>query len=210
MSQIENSSSAPAPMSGAGVVNTTQVNGGSGRAMIIETGIVQDKINDIVQFSIDNTGGGNAAQQLRIGARVGLPDAYARYGMTAGAADNGVIEDGYGAGCLQVQGFSDIVSSKPVIISEIKVITPTADAQLQQGIKYKSLQLDGSVDETTKNIAFSQQKTDQRENMVDVSGTFILDAQQFLDYRILAAKTVDIFLKVTGFANVDTFLPVVG
>lgn len=195
-------------LNGAGTVQTTQVSGGTGKAMIIETGIVQGKINNIIQFSIDNTGVGNAAQQLRIGSRVGLPDAFARYGMTAGAADNAVIEDDFGAGCLKVQGFSDIISMKPVVVSEVKIITPTADSQLQQAIKYKSLQLDGSVDETTKNVAFTQRTVDNRDNLINYNGTLILDAQQFIDYRILAAKTVDVFLKITGFANVDTFLPV--
>ena len=189
------------------MVNVSTVGGGESQGMMVNTGLVQDKQNPIIQFTIDNTGVGAVSCKLRIGSVVSRPDAYAYHGLTVGAADNAVITDQFGAGCLAVVGFSAIVSCKPVIVSKIKLITPAASSQLQQALKYRSLQLDGSIDEITANIAYTSEKSDFRANLVEKTGLFVLDAQQFLEYVILAASTVDIFLEVTGFANVETFLP---
>lgn len=194
-----------APM--AGIVQTSNPAGGSDNAVLMDTGLVQANMNNIVQFTITNTASGNAAQKLRIGSYASRPDAYSMFGLDAGAADNGVIVDQFGAGCLAVQGFSRIVSSKPVIVTRIKIIMAAADAQLNQPIRYRSLQLDGTVDEIKQNVAWTQERSDQRANMIEKKGLWILDSQQFIEYTILAAKVVDIFLEVTGFSSTVAFKP---
>lgn len=200
-----NSAGLAVPMSG--IVQTSNPAGGSDSAVLMDTGLVQSNMNNIVQFTITNTASGNATQQLRIGSYASRPDAYAMFGLVAGASDNGVITDQFGAGCLAVQGFSRIVSSKPVIVTRIKIIMAAADAQLQQPIKYKSLQLDGTIDEIKQNVAYTQEKSDQRLNLIEKKGLWILDSQQFLEYTILANKVVDIFLEVTGFSSTVAFKP---
>ena len=187
-------------MASAGTIMTSKANGDAGKALMVETGLVQDRQNNIMQFSIDNTGAGNAAQFLRIGSWASEPDHYTLVaGLSSGASDDAVITDQVGTGCKAVQAFSRITIPKPVLITKVKIITPTATAQLQQPIKYRSLQLDGTLDEITNNIAFTQAKQDQRENLVEKVGVWILDAQQFIEYQVLAGATVDIFLEVSAF-----------
>ncbi len=204
---------APAPSQsslGAGTIATTRVGtADQGSAVIMETGIVQDRINSIIQFSIDNTGGGHGDnKKVRIGSKAALPDNYLKYGLDAGAADDAAIADQNGVGCLAIQGFSDLVCSKPVIINEIKIFS-SDQTQLNQPMRYRSLQLDGTVDELKRNLSWTQEKDDQRDNMVRIKGVFILDVQQFLEFNAKDNKTFDILMKVAGFSNVEMFKPVV-
>jgi len=193
---------------GAGTIATSIAKGAAaGRGVLMETSLVQDRINEIVQFNIDNTDTGNADQLLRIGSEAGQPDSYLQFGLAASAADNGVIKDSYGVGCLQVQGFSRLVSSKAVIISEVKVIEPAPSTQLQQGFTYSSLQYDGKLDEIQENIAFTQEKVDNRNNLVRMRGMWVLDAQQYLEYKILAGKTVNLFLEIGAANSAVVFKP---
>lgn len=195
---------------GPGTVATSRINSDQiGAAVVMETGLVQDRMNSIIQFNIDNTGSGASSNvKVRVGSRAALPDTFARYGIPAGAADDNVIEDQNGVGCLAIQGFSDIVCSKAVIISEIKIFSQNV-SQLNQPLNYRSLQLDGTVDEIKRNISWTQEKDDQRENMVRMKGTFVLDAQQFLEFNSLQGQVFDILFKVTGFNSAVIFKPVV-
>jgi len=195
---------------GPATVNTSRINNDSiGAAVVMETGLVQDRMNSIIQFNINNSGGGASPNvKVRIGSKAALPDTFARYGIPAGASDDNVISDQNGVGCLAIQGFSDIVCSKAVIISEIKIFSQNV-SQLNQPLNYRSLQLDGTVDEIKRNISWTQEKDDQRENMVRMKGTFVLDVQQFLEFNALQGQVFDILFKITGFNSAVIFKPVV-
>jgi hypothetical protein len=208
MDIVAQGAGAQMPNMGAGTVSTTVARGGEGTAgtgVLLETSLVQARINPVVQFNIDNTGAGNANQVLRIGSESGQPDSYLQFGLPASAADDAVITDDYGVGCLKVQGFSRLVSSKAVAITELKVIEATPSDQLQQAFVYKSLQYDGTIDEIKQNIAFTQEKVDQRDNLVRQRGLWVLDAQQLLEYTVLAGKKVSLFVKISAADSAKVF-----
>lgn len=191
-----------------GAIMTSKASGEAGRAIMVDTGLVQDRQNNIIQFSVNNTGAGNAQQLLRIGSLAAEPDFYTLVsGLTAGASDDAVITDQVGVGCKAVQAFSKIVSIKPCLVTKVKFIAAAATAQLQQPMRYKSVQLDGTIDEITNNVAYTQAKQDQRDNMVEKSGVWILDAQQFIEYTVLANATIDIFLDVSAFNSTVGMTP---
>lgn len=195
----------PQAQNQAGTIVTRKGDGSESKAMAIETWLVQETINPVIQFSVDNSALGNTQQRLRIGSWAAQPDNYEKFDLQVGAADNAVITDQFGAGCKKVQGFSLLACSKPVYISQLKIITPAASQQLNQGVKYSSLQYDGTLDEINNNIAWTQQKVDNRDNLVTKKGNWILDAQQYLEYVILAGATPDIFINIKAAANIGFF-----
>lgn len=209
--ELTRATSSNATNLGAGTVATStvkgQAGGGAGRGVLLETSLVQNRVNEIIQFDIDNTGVGNADQLLRIGSEAGQPNSYSQYNLPVSAADDTVISDDHGVGCLKVQGFSRLVSSKAVVITEIKVIEAVPSTQLQQGLSYNSLQYDGSLDSIKENIAFTQEKVDNRNNLVRTRGLWVLDAQQFLQYKVLAGKTVSLFLEIGAANSATVFKP---
>lgn len=190
---------------GAGMVSTTKESGGSGTAVLLETGTLLDTVNPIVQFDIDNTGVGNSQQILRIGSVLGEADSYLFWGQPASAADDAVITDQNGVGCKFVQGFSELVKSKAVAITEIKVSMAASDLQLNQNFKYRKLDYDGSVNEVKVNVGYTQQKQDFNETIRSIKSLWILDSQYFLEYVVLAAKELTIFLELAAANQVETF-----
>lgn len=190
---------------GAGTVATSQVGGGASSAVLMETGFMQTAVNPVVQFSFNNTGAGNTNQIVRFGSVVCETDTFAYWNLPPSAADDAVITDQYGAGVQYTQGFGKLVSSKAVIINEIKVIMAAADPQLQNNFLYKQLQYDGTIKNTMANIAFTPQMTDQRTNMVDMKTFFLLDSQYLLEYQVLAGKIVSVFFKIEAANMVETF-----
>lgn len=190
---------------GAGTISTTKAGGESGTAVMLETGLMLETINPIVQFDIDNSALGNTQQTLRIGSVLGQADTYLFWGQTASAADDAVIVDQFGAGCKAVQGFSELVKSKAVVVTKLKVQMSASDVQLNQNFKYRKLAYDSTLNEIKGNIAWTQQKTDYAQNIREMETMYILDSQYFLEYTILAGKVLSVFLELGASNMVETF-----
>ena len=193
-----------------GTLQTSSLDGGTGRPTIqVETDKVSD-VQRVLQFQIDNTGVGNDQQRLRIGSIAGLPDSYVRLGLNDSAADDTVIEDDNGAGCKKLQAFSQFVSFKPVITSKFKVICSDV-TQLTQSLKHCRLQMDGSTPlQNTINMAYTQSLSDNRTNLVYVDVNKVLDSTQYFEYVINAGVRATIFIEIAGFSNNETFTQLMG
>ena len=191
----------------SGFSKVSSVNGSSVAAVIMETANVRGRMNPVVQFTIINSGGGATNQLVRIGSVAAFPDAYARFGLTPGAADNAIITDQLGVGCLKVQGFSDLVNHKPVVINEIHIISSDL-TQLNTEFTHKLIHPDLVVDVRSNNIAFTQQKTDQKETLNVAMGKWLIDSNQFLEFTVFATKDVTVLLHMTAIGNVRTFTEV--
>ncbi len=191
----------------SGISMVKSVSGSMVQAMLVETANVRGAMNPVVQFDIDNTGGGATDQVVRIGSIAALPGSYLQLGLTAGAADNGVIRDQFGVGCLNVQGFSFLGSFKPVIVNEIHIIS-TDLTQLNARFLHRLINPDMIVINRSNNIAFTQQKTDQKTTLNVAMGKWLLDSNQWLEFTSYAAKSVTILLHMVAIANVSTFTPV--
>ncbi len=191
----------------SGMAKVRAVSGAKVEALFLETANVRGRMNPVVQFNIDNSGVGATNQLLRIGSVAAFPDAFSRFGLTPGAADNAVITDDFGAGCLRVQGFSDLINYKPVVINEIHLISSDL-TQLNTQFTHKLIHPDMIIDTRSNNIAFTQQKTDQKETLNVAKGKWLIDSNQFLEFTIFATRSLTILLHMVAIANVQTFTPV--
>ncbi len=209
LSQLEKIIQAPAAQEsnqlGAGMISTTKMGGNAGTAVMLETGLMLETINPIVQFDIDNSGVGNTQQTLRIGSVLGLADSYLYWNQSPSAADDPVIVDQNGVGCKAVQGFSDLVKSKAVVVTKLKVQMAASDVQLNQNFKYRKLAYDNTVNEIKGNIAWTQQKSDYAQNIREMETAYVIDSQYFLEYVILAGKQLSVFLELGAANMVETF-----
>lgn len=200
------------PMGGMGKTDMASgtmvksVTGAKVDALPMETANVRGRMNSVIQFSINNTGNGAANQKVRIGSVAAFPDSYARFGLTAGSADNAVIVDDFGAGCLKVQGFSDLCNFKPVVVSEIHIISDDL-TQLNASFLHRLIHPDMVVDNRSNNLAFTQQKTDQKATLNVAKGKWMIDSNQFLEFTSYAGKSVTILLHLVAIANVAIFTP---
>jgi|GEM_PF-3772815 len=191
----------------SGMTKVRSVSGAKVEALLLETANVRGRMNPVVQFSINNTGVGATDQKVRIGSVAAFPDSYARFNLTPGAADNAIIRDQLGVGCLKVQGFSDLINYKPVVINEIHLISADL-TQLNTEFFHKLIHPDLIIDDRSNNIAFTQQKTDQKETLNVAKGKWLIDSNQFLEFTVFAANSLTILLHMVAIANVDTFTPV--
>lgn len=194
-----------ADLSGLSVVKS--VSGAQVQAMLLETANVRGTMNPVVQFDVDNSGVGATDQVVRIGSIAAQPGAYQQLGLVAGASDNAVIRDQFGAGCLNIQGFSQLCSFKPVVINEIHLIS-TSLTQLNARFLHKLINPDMIVITRSNNIAFTQQKTDQKTTLNVAMGKWLLDSNQWLEFTSYAGDEITILLHMVAIANVSTFTPV--
>lgn len=190
---------------GAGTVATSAVGGGSGSAMLLETGYMETAVNPVVQFQYDNSGVGNTQQKIIFGSVISQTDDFNFWATGASAADDTVIKDQNGVGVQFTQGFGKLVSSKAIIISKIKVFGTNNDSQLKQNFLYRQLQYDGTIKDTQANIAYTVEMTDQRTDLVVMPTFFLLDSQYFLQYNALATKVFSVFFDIEAANMVETF-----
>lgn len=191
----------------AGMSKVRSVSGAKVEALFLETANVRGRMNPVVQFDIINSGVGATTQKVRIGSVAAFPDSFRRFGLTAGSSDNAIILDQFGAGCLKVQGFSDLINYKPVVINEIHLISADL-TQLNSEFFHKLIHPDAVIDDRSNNIAFTQQKTDQKETLNVAKGKWLIDSNQFLEFTVFAGKDLSILLHMVAIANVNTFTPV--
>jgi len=165
--------------------------------------------NQWVQFDVSNlTSGGTLEDfKVRVGSNLALPDTYEEYGIGSGAADSANVEDQFGKGCLAVRGFSRITCSKPVLVTEIQ-ITSDDSMQLNAEIKTLEIELDGTITPKKINVSATQQKSDQRDNLLLIENvSIIVDSTHSLEFTSKGDKDVTIKLKVEAWSNVGLFMP---
>lgn len=193
---------------GAGAQMTTAMGGGIGSGTtLVETDSVQS-IQKVIQFSIDNSAAGSSNVKLRIGSQAALPGNYVLFGITAGAADDVVIQDQNGVGCKALQAFGIYVSFKPVIVGRIKVYSSDTN-QLAEPLLQTSLQLDGSIPiQKRLNMAYTQSLADNRTNLVEMQLAAILDATKYLEYTVTTGVKLTLFVEIAAISNNETFTAV--
>lgn len=192
----------------AGMVNTTSMTGGLGRpAVLMETNDVST-IQRVIKFTINNLGDASHTPQtvsLRIGSVAARKDAYQNFGLGAGAADDTVITDNVGTGCKGVQGFSEYVCFVPVWTKRIKIFCDDT-SQLTESLFYKQLQIDGTTPtQRLIDLAYTQEKSDQRSNMVAAEALYLLDATRYFEYKVEAGVKLTIFIELGAISNSETF-----
>lgn len=172
--------------------------------MKIAEGVFTSK-NKYAQFNVNNTSG--ATRQVRIGGFIALTGGYQNYNVAAGAADFAGVVDQYGANIKKIQGFSQFAIGKPMIISQIRVISNSA-TQLAEQFSYNTINPDGTITPNPINIAATEAKSDQRTNLVVVYGTYIISTNKYLEYPSLdlAANAFSLILEVSGVQNAADYV----
>ncbi len=186
-------------------VQTVGHGGSQGQAMMVENSLAGNRINKDIQFNIVNAASAN--KLLRIGSVVSRELQCLLYGLTAGAEGSSGVSDQTGAKVLAVQGFGLLTTLKPVIIDQVK-IQSSDDTQLNTIIQYKALNLDATVDTRAVNTLATQDKSDNRTNLNVINGNWILDATNYLEMTSYDAKSMNLVIRVAGYANVAAFVPV--
>jgi hypothetical protein len=180
-------------------LSTTDESGNRGNAMIVEnsSGFKQRKI---VQIKFDNTGSGNADQILRIGGLAATAGAAQLFNLPAGAADDPVILDQYGAGCKFTQGLGLMTQNSGLYIRDFQVLSTVDNSpQLDESIIRRRLYFNGDSVPITDVAAATFEMSDQRKNMMkDREAIFYLSALDFLEYTILAGSKGTIIFEIVG------------
>lgn len=173
--------------------------------MKIAEGVFTSK-NRYAQFDITN---GDAAltRQVRIGGFISLTGGFANYNVPAGASDFATMTDQFGANIPKVQGFSQFTIGKPMIITQLRVISNSAN-QLAQTFSYNTINPDATITPTPINVAATEAKSDQRQNLVVIYGTWIVNTNHYLEYPSLAtaANAFTLVLEVSGVQNGADFV----
>ena len=180
--------------------------GVQGRHVAVSLDFKGAKTNHWVQFDIEHTKPAGSDELLRIGGFFGLPGIYAEFGIPSGAADSGDVQDQLGVGCQKVQGFSRLSAYKPMILNEIRVVSEDA-IQLNQPITYNEVTFDAVKDVDKINVLATQQKSDERENLLVARGEWIIDPQKFIEFTVKKGKSMQILLRIDSIANVANFAP---
>ena len=158
------------------------------------------EINSTVQFDVDNTWPGSSKRILRIGSVVNAPGAAYKYDLECGASDYSDIRDQYGAGCLAIQGFSEITCTSSVIVSEVHIITES-EKQRAVSLFHNTIRHDFVVisekDETkSTNHAHKNLKTYKLNKQ--------LSSVKYFEYVILPDTLVTIILTMSSVENTRT------
>lgn len=177
--------------------------------MKIAEGVFTSK-NRYTQFDIASAEAA-ATRQLRIGGFISLTGGFANYGVPnvgTGASDFATISDQYGTNVPKVQGFSQLSIGKPMIVTQLRVVSSSA-TQLAQSFTYNTINPDiDTVTPNPINIAATEAKSDQRTNLVVVYGTWIINTNHYLQYPVLAtaANAFSLILEVSGIQNASDFV----
>jgi len=164
------------------------------------------KRNDIIQIDITNSQAGAVDELVRIGSRLGLADAYIRYGTTKSGVDsvNG-ISDNFGINLQKCQGFSEIVSDTPVFVKVIKLISSNT-TQLNTQFQHKTILPDFTIIPLVQNIAFTREKSDQATDLLVAEGSWLLSSRNFLEFTSKASRDLQIIMQIASVADVRNFV----
>jgi hypothetical protein len=194
----------------AGKQMVTNLDGTRGKDTVLLSTMDPSRIQRILQFPIDNTGAGSKAVKVRFGSYVGQKDAYANFGITEGACDNAVVTDDIGVGCKRVQAFSKFVEDNPVVTGKIKILCDDVN-QLAKPVYHKSLNIDGSEpNSTTIDVAYTQSRSDNRQNLVEIPVSKVLDSTRYFEYLVGSGTKLTFYIELAGISNTETFTPLPG
>lgn len=171
--------------------------------MKISEGIFTSK-NRYAQFNVVNA---EAATNriYRIGGFITLTGNYLNYGVVAGAADFATMSDQFGTNVKKTQGFSQLTIGKPMIISQIRMIS-SSTLQLAETWDYNTINPDMTITPTPINIAATQAKSDQRLDLTIAYGVWILNTNHYLSVTSLFGQSMNVILEVSGIQNVSDFV----
>lgn len=164
------------------------------------------KRNDIIQIDITNSQAGAVDELVRIGSRLGLADAYIRYGTTKSGVDsvNG-ISDNFGINLQKCQGFSEVCSDTPVFVKVIKLISSNT-TQLNTQFQHKTILPDFTIIPLVQNIAFTREKSDQATDLLVAEGSWLLSSRNFLEFTSKASRDLQIIMQIASVADVRNFV----
>lgn len=209
LSQSEGTS--PIGRVSSGMQSTTSMNGGVGTPAILLETMDLSRITKLIQFNLNNSESLEAINEIiRIGSIAASKGAYSMFDLTIGASDSAIIKDQLGAGAKRVEAFSRFVSFNPVLTQRIKIFCDEA-LQLQEPIYHKELQMDGTRPlSKTIDIAYTQGRGDQRNNLVEAGVVAVLDSTRYFEYKVLAGSKLALYLEIGAVSNTETFTPVTG
>lgn len=177
--------------------------GGYVDAFPVQTTQLKGRMNPVAVWTAQNQEATN--QTLRIGGIAGLASVGEVLGIGPGAADAaGVLING-NPNAGDVQAFSRLISHKFMLIDEIQIITDDL-TQLNRNISYNTIfPTDLVVHPNTTSIAFTQQKSDFRDDKQVAYGSWLLSSDQYFEYILEAGVTVTIILHGVAVNNVENY-----
>jgi len=169
----------------------------------INNGVMTSK-NKYVKFAVNNTLVGHADQIIRIGA-ASLTGEYELYNIAAGASDSAAISDDYGTNVKKIQGYSTLVRSKPMIITQFRMVSSDAN-QLAVSVNYNTINPDMSITPQEIDLVATQNKSDQRDTLIVAYGTWILDPAHYIEYTAVDNVRHTLLLEVGAIKSVDNYV----
>jgi hypothetical protein len=178
------------------IVESVRINMGSGN----------EEKNNIIQFDIVNSQAGSISETVRIGSHLGMADAYIRYGTSPSAADsvNG-ISDNFGINVQQCQGFSEMSTTTPKFVRQIKLISGSV-GQLNKQFSHKTILPDFTIIPLVNNIAFTRDKQDQATDLNVAKGSWLLSPKNWLEFTMVSGADLSILMELSSIADVRSFI----
>lgn len=173
--------------------------------MKISEGIFTSK-NKYAQFNITNNEAA-LTRIYRVGGFISLTGNYLNFGVPAGASDFATVSDDYGTNVKKTQGFSMLTIGKPMIITQLRVVSSSV-TQLAQPWSYQTINPDMTITPTPINLLATEAKSDQRTNLQIAYGVWILNTNHYLETQALATvpNAFSLLLEVSGVQNVSDFV----
>ncbi len=180
------------------MVIATKMKNGNGKALAVENSNGYAERNTI-EILIDNTGEGNDDVTLYLGGPACLAGYPVLFNLAAGAADNGVIKDQYGAGVKFTQGLG-LMLNNGAYIRDFQVISDEDDAeQLRQSILVRAYYPNGDTVPVKFPAASTFNMSDQRKNMMkDSKQYFFINNLNGFEYKIVKNFKGSIIFEVFG------------
>jgi hypothetical protein len=161
-------------------------------------------VNHWVQFDYYN-GSQNTDYKVRIGSVLAAAGAYNEFSTVNGASDIAACTDQGGANVKFTQGISRIFCAKAALVTEIQ-LTSEDTPQLNAAATYNKIHVDGTITPTAVNVSATQEKSDQRSDLVVIKGSWILDAQAYLEFTLKYTKYLTAKLYIQAYDNVGQFV----
>jgi len=181
-------------------------NGGKSDFLNVDLSAGGGAKNNWLQYDIVNGSGANA--KVILGSVLGVAGRKALYDVADTlACDVALVADGGGEAVANCQGLSLLAVGRPLIISEIQ-ITSSDSTQLNQEILYKELSFDRTVYPWKINVSATAKKSDQRDDLLIMNNdNWTLDAQRYLEFTSISAKSFTIKLFIDAAATVAQMAP---
>ncbi|MFA5408079.1 MAG: hypothetical protein WC343_04830 [Bacilli bacterium] len=181
--------------------NTFNCNGTQGPSVLINQRLMQNG-NPFPQFSIVNAAG--ADKIIYFGSPLGINGMYNRYNKATSAVDSAGMSDQFGANCLAVIGFNNLVNANPVIIMQVQMISSSA-TQIAQQWKYGDIDYDANIVEKPINVTQAFTRYDQDKTILKFGGVFAIGPQNYLAITSKAGVSMDIILTIAAHSSARSY-----